>query len=192
MFSHESALHLFFNTFALHSIAPVVNTILGDGWFWSAYIAGGLMSGLTSSAVFKTAMRLRPTFLPVSLGASGAIFTMFAFRTMIFPNDEFYIMFIPYPLKASSLLTGLMTFDFCGAVYTVFRSASRLDHGGHLGGAMFGLFLYYMLKDTHPKVKYVVNRFQKLRERQRAQRQARAKAKPLQPAREWPDWPERG
>ncbi len=50
---------------------------------------------------------------------------MFALSSMLFPDNSFYIMFIPYPIKAENLLPGLAVFETCGTIYSAYAQSVR-------------------------------------------------------------------
>jgi membrane associated rhomboid family serine protease len=81
--------------------------------------------------------------LSVSVGASGALYGVFAVFARMFPNMKFYLMFIPVAIKAKFLLIGLIAFDLILAILQL--EGDPLGHFAHLGGAFTGLLFFYTL-----------------------------------------------
>ena len=80
------------------------------------------------------------------VGASGAVFGIFAAVALLFPNSEFFVFFIPFPIKAKYLLIG------AAVISTVLGVASfqgdNVAHFAHLGGILTGYLLTkYFNKD---------------------------------------------
>ena len=77
--------------------------------------------------------------LPVTVGASGAIFGLLLAFGWSFPETSLYIMFIPIPIKAK-----IFVFIY-GAVELFFGvarfSGDNIAHFAHLGGMLFGIVL---------------------------------------------------
>jgi membrane associated rhomboid family serine protease len=77
--------------------------------------------------------------LPVTVGASGAIFGLLLAFGWSFPETSLYIMFIPIPIKAK-----IFVFIY-GAVELFFGvarfSGDNIAHFAHLGGMLFGIAL---------------------------------------------------
>lgn len=84
--------------------------------------------------------------MPITVGASGAVFGLLLAFGWIFPEQELYLMFIPIPIKAKY-------FVFFYGVAELFMgvaqfSGDSIAHFAHLGGMLFGaiLILYWKKK----------------------------------------------
>lgn len=84
--------------------------------------------------------------MPITVGASGAVFGLLLAFGWIFPEQELYLMFIPIPIKAKY-------FVFFYGVAELFLgvaqfSGDSIAHFAHLGGMLFGaiLILYWKKK----------------------------------------------
>lgn len=148
-FSHMSPGHLMFNMLGLYTISDPVIQILGTNdfiaYYFSALVASEIFSAATLSALFMITRRAHFMTRPC-LGASGALFAVFGMSAMMFPDNEFIILFLPwYPLTASTLLPVAVTFDSVGLVYAAFKW-SPLGHAAHLGGVLFSVAMlqYYL------------------------------------------------
>ncbi|KAI1723040.1 rhomboid family domain-containing protein [Ditylenchus destructor] len=131
VFSHKSLIHYGLNMYVLFSFAPlVIDKFLGVGQFNALYIAGGLVSSLTSLA-HKCAVRS-----PVrSLGASGAILAILIYACMKMPEARLSIVFFPFfTFSAEQAVYGIILFDILGLLFKF----KLFDHSAHLGGAICG------------------------------------------------------
>lgn len=90
-FSHKSFAHFLFNMIALWSFGENVHKVIGREHFLALYIAGGVSSSLISH-FFKLGIR---DSIP-SLGASGAVFSVVAASTYLFPNSQLAFIFFPF------------------------------------------------------------------------------------------------
>jgi len=84
--------------------------------------------------------------MPITVGASGAVFGLLLAFGWLFPNQELYIMFIPIPIKAKY-------FVFFYGIIELFMgvaqfSGDSIAHFAHLGGMLFGaiLIMYWKKK----------------------------------------------
>ncbi|XP_003747674.2 presenilins-associated rhomboid-like protein, mitochondrial [Galendromus occidentalis] len=131
VFSHQSALHLGCNMFALYSFMEVGVSLMGREHFLATYLTGGVVSSLASHFA-----KLYTQNRAVSLGASGAIFSVVAYVCMKSPDSQLQIIFLPMlTFKAITAIKGIMAFDFIGLL----SKWSLLDHAAHLGGALYGI-----------------------------------------------------
>ena len=170
-FSHQSFLHLFFNCFAFATIAPSVCFFLSDAQFAGFYLSAAAVSSLIGFALtglFSIPSHRAAQLRIPALGASGAVFAVFAASALIFPEVHYRILFIPYDIPASTLLPCAAAFDVGGLVYNMLRG-SPLGHGAHLGGMAWGVFVYKVWIERQPLLK----RVREERERRRAWAQRR-------------------
>lgn len=134
-FSHHTFLHLFVNMYVLKSFAPIIANVYGGEQFLAVYLSGGMM-GAFASLVIKRLMGVPY----VSVGASGAIMTLLAVTGFTYPNAQFSIAFVseifPHSFSAKHAIVGLICFDVLGLCL----GWRMIDHAGHLGGMLFGLF----------------------------------------------------
>ena len=71
------------------------------------------------------------------VGASGALFGVVAAFTVLYPDAEMYIMFIPFPIKAKILLPIVIV----GSVFLGINNYGGIAHFAHIGGAIVGFVL---------------------------------------------------
>lgn len=82
--------------------------------------------------------------MPITVGASGAVFGLLLAFGWLFPEEKLYVMFIPFPIKAR-------IFVFIYGVIELFMgvaqfSSDSVAHFAHLGGMLFGVILILIWK----------------------------------------------
>src|SRR5208337_463660 len=101
----------------------------------------GILSAIGYSFLSQPIFNISPGSM---IGASGAIYGIFAALTILEPNLKVYVYFIPMSLKYALLLFAL--FDF----YMV-NSLDMIAHTAHLSGLLVGLYIGSRIKKTHIK-----------------------------------------
>lgn len=159
--------HIFFNMFSLFSLGILLEKLWGPKRFIIFYMLCGIGAALVhelaeAAQVYKichslsvdenTLTALQTTqlrgVLSYAVGASGAIFGVFAAFALLFPNQELYIMFIPIPIKAKYVIGILVLLDF----YLGFSGSSLFGYGdnvahfAHIGGAITGFIIVQIWK----------------------------------------------
>lgn len=149
--------HILFNMFGLFSLGLPLEHQWGPKKFLFFYLFTGLGAAalhiISLAAIIHSATgTFTPTYEMLSeapaaasayftntVGASGAIFGIFAAFAMLFPDAEMMVMFIPVPIKAKYLMIGygLVELYFGLAMY----DGDNVAHFAHLGGALFGFIL---------------------------------------------------
>jgi|TARA_Y100000310_G_scaffold329278_1_gene398805 membrane associated rhomboid family serine protease len=137
MFFHANPLHLFINTFGLLFFGYNMEKQMGMAQFLMVYFVSGLVAG----GFFAL---LAPSQLPV-VGASGAIFGIMAYYTLIRPFMISPMPFIiPLPVSLASFLYVVSVIpimasgDFSGTV-------AHVAHiGGMLGGGLMAFGMNYV------------------------------------------------
>lgn len=72
------------------------------------------------------------------VGASGAIFGLLLAFAYFFPNQQLFLLFIPFPIRAKYLVTAYGLFE----VYSLYsQNNDNVAHLAHLGGMLFGYLL---------------------------------------------------
>jgi membrane associated rhomboid family serine protease len=129
-FLHANLGHLFVNMFTLYFFGPIMERILGSGYFLGLYLSGLIVAGIPSLIKFKN----NPNY--ATLGASGAVgAVLFAF-IFLFPMEKIYLMLIPVPIPA-------FVFAILYLIYSMYASKQergRINHEAHLAGALWGIF----------------------------------------------------
>jgi len=131
-FSHQSALHLGCNMFALYSFMDPMVSTLGMEQTLGIYLSSAVITSFFSS-VSKVATGRHGS----SLGASGAICTVLGSFATLLPDARLQIMLLPFfSFSASMGIKGLMALDTAG----ILAGWKVFDHAAHLSGVLFGIW----------------------------------------------------
>ncbi len=141
MFAHGGWLHIIFNMYALWLFGSVLERIWGPKKFLIFYLLCGLGAGLTQMLFVSTG---------AAIGASGAIMGLLAGFAYTFPNTEFFIIPIPFPIKAKWMAAIYACIDLFGG----FSGGDGIAHFAHLGGLAMGLILVIIWNKTDKKTFY--------------------------------------
>lgn len=136
MFAHGGFFHILFNMYALWLFGAALEKMWGPKRFLIFYFVCGLAAGIAE-------MFLVP--IGFAIGASGAIMGLLAAFAYTFPNVQFYILPIPFPIKAKYLAIIYAAFDLFGQ-FSGF--GGNVAHFAHLGGLVMGLILCIIWKKT--------------------------------------------
>lgn len=158
MFVHADTMHLFFNMFVLYSFGNNMEMLLsipygrGLGWvhYGILYFAGGLFA--TVWPMIKNADN--PNYM--SLGASGAVSSVFFAFILWMPNAQLSLIFIPgVPIPA--WLFGLLYLAY--EYFMAKRGTSNIGHDAHFGGAIFGILyvLFINFEKGQQFISYIFN-----------------------------------
>ena len=134
-FLHGGLLHITFNMLALLSLGGHVENFLGEKKFTYFYLISGVFAGLFH-------MLLVDSTHPM-VGASGAIFAIFAFFGLAYPDEKLYAFFIPIGIKAKRLLFALIGLE---VILALFSTGDGVGHWAHIGGAISGILFFYINK----------------------------------------------
>mmetsp|Transcript_34391 Transcript_34391/g.96954 ORF Transcript_34391/g.96954 Transcript_34391/m.96954 type:complete len:178 (-) Transcript_34391:34-567(-) len=144
-FSHSSAMHFGFNMLAFYSIGSSLYHSLSERDFLSLYVGSTLIS--SGMSLLSMARMANPAG---SIGASGALYGIFTAYALRNPDSELMIIFLPFmTFSALGLLKCLVGFDAVMLLASFFVR-TRLDHAGHLGGALAG-FIFHQLASSPPR-----------------------------------------
>ncbi|MGD8427983.1 MAG: rhomboid family intramembrane serine protease [Balneolaceae bacterium] len=128
-FLHANIGHLFVNMFTLYFFGPVMEHVLGGGYFLGLYITGLIVAGIPSVIKFRD----NPNY--ATLGASGAVgAVLFAF-IFLFPMERIALLFIPIPIPA-------FIFAILYLMYSMYQSKQargKINHEAHVAGALWGI-----------------------------------------------------
>jgi membrane associated rhomboid family serine protease len=131
MFMHGSIPHLLFNMLALLSFGPDVENQLGSRKFALYYLIMGLLAALLQLLLTDGAM----------IGASGAIFGILVYFTMLNPDAKLSLFLLPIGFKAKYFTLVMVVIELVLALI----GGGHIGHWAHLGGA-FGGFVLYLLE----------------------------------------------
>ncbi len=149
MFAHSpyGLIHILFNMFMLWMFGRILENVWGAKRFLTFY----LLCGIGAAAAHLIIQHFTGGYSNV-VGASGAIFGVFAAFAMLFPNTEMYIMFIPVPIKAKWVAIGYMALDLFGGISNA--PGDNIAHFAHLGGALTGVIIVLIWNKTNKKTLY--------------------------------------
>ncbi|MDR3651438.1 MAG: rhomboid family intramembrane serine protease [Paludibacter sp.] len=82
--------------------------------------------------------------MPITIGASGAVFGLLLAFGWLFPEVNLYLMFIPIPIKAKYFVIFYGVAELFGGVAQF--SGDNIAHFAHLGGMLFGAILILIWK----------------------------------------------
>jgi membrane associated rhomboid family serine protease len=133
MFVHGGLLHLLTNMLMLYVFGTAVESRMGSRPFLLYYLFCGI-----GAAVFSL---LLAGLMPVGpfVGASGAILGVAVAFAMLWPDAELIIFPIPIPIKARTLVIGLVALDVIGSRLW---PGDGIAHIAHVGGALFGYLFF--------------------------------------------------
>ncbi|EIE25226.1 rhomboid-domain-containing protein [Coccomyxa subellipsoidea C-169] len=126
-FLHAGILHLGLNCWALYSIGPEVEGVMGYSTFAAIYVLSGL-AGSTASFLFSDL---------ITVGASGAIFGLLGATAGYFLRNRA----LQGSTQQLTYIAGIVALNiFLGA-----SPGSMIDNSGHLGGLFTGVALGYIM-----------------------------------------------
>ena len=129
MFLHLNLTHILFNGYALFLFGREVERIFGHVRFAIIYFLGGL-SGSVGSLLYTDAP---------SIGASGAIFAVFAAMGVYFYHHRQL-----YGQSAQVRLTQMAVLAIINIVFG-FIPSMRIDNAAHIGGLLGGIVLAWFI-----------------------------------------------
>ena len=141
MFLHGGFLHIFLNMYALLIFGIPVEQAWGSRRFLLYYAFTGIGAGviiLTINTFLGGVNYITPT-----IGASGAVFGLLLAFGMLFPDAEILIFFI-IPMRAKFLVLLYGGIEFYSLVAS--SGQSPVSHAGHLGGIIFGLIFFLIIR----------------------------------------------
>jgi rhomboid protease GluP len=130
MFLHIGVIHLLLNLWALWSLGPLVERLLGNGVFTVTYVTSGLLGSLASLLWHEHT---------VSAGASGAIFGLVGGLLGFCVRQRGAL---PATLL-SPIRSAAVAFVVVNGVLTI--SVPGIDMAAHLGGLLGGIICGYCL-----------------------------------------------
>lgn len=135
MFAHspQNYFHIIFNMYALWLFGSALEKLWGPKRFLIFYFVCGIAAGFTQMFLVSQG---------AAIGASGAIMGLLAAFAYTFPNVQFYILPIPFPIKAKYLAIIYAAIDIFGE----FSGGGNVAHFAHLGGLVMGLVLCIVWK----------------------------------------------
>jgi len=140
MFLHGNLIHILFNMLVLWMFGNELERILGKSKFLELYFFCGIGSGII------TLLFNYNSYTPV-VGASGAIYGLFAAYAIIYPNRNVYFYFL-FPIKIKYLLFLISSISFLSIIL---QQNTSISHITHLGGIIFCLIYFNINKISNYK-----------------------------------------
>jgi membrane associated rhomboid family serine protease len=148
MFLHTSLLHLLFNMLVLYFFGTALETRAGNRQLLAIFFTSGILSAIGYTFLSGPIFSISPGPM---IGASGAIYGVFAALTMLEPDIRVYVYFIPMKLKHALVLFALFDFLMAG-------SSDMIAHTAHLSGLFVGLYMGLRIKkiqENAAKYRYI-------------------------------------
>ncbi|CAK7901087.1 rhomboid protein 1, mitochondrial [[Candida] anglica] len=131
-FSHQSLTHFLVNMFVLHSFGTSLCAMIGASNFFAFYLNSAVIASFLSLAL---PVLTRSNLAVGSLGASGAIFSVFGTFSYLIPKAPIAFFFFPIPGGAWVAFLGGFAYNIAGMAL----KWSRFDFAAHIGGCIAGL-----------------------------------------------------
>lgn len=138
MFLHANGIHLLFNMIFLFFFGPELERRIGGKKFLSVFFLSGITAGIGYS-IWSLVVLQNP--YASAVGASGALFGVFACLAVLAPHIRVFIYFIPMKITHALILFALIDLVFIGSGDAIARSA-------HLSGVIAGLYMGKQIKKT--------------------------------------------
>lgn len=139
MFLHVGFWHILWNMLLLYWFGRVIGDFIGDQRILPIYLLGGLCGGL----FFVLWDQLLPggSGMAYAYGASAAVWAIIMTTAMISPDYIFHLFLIG-PIKIKYIAFVMLLLD----LISIANNQNTGGQMGHLGGAFFGVFYVYMLR----------------------------------------------
>lgn len=131
-------------------VERATNTLLAAG-MPSAEITEMLQTGQYNSSILNQVPvsvleDLYRTFNTPAVGASGAIYGVSAGFILFFPNVELMMLFLPIPIKAKYMISGLLIVNIIAGISGYPLLGENVGVWAHVGGGLVGLLTAYYWK----------------------------------------------
>ena len=132
IFLHANLTHLFFNMLVLFFFGRELEHRVGNRVFWNVFFTSGIVAAIGYTLTGSGPM----------IGASGAIYGIFACMAVLAPEMRVYVYFIPMKIKHALVLFALMDFVLIGA-------PDMIAHTAHLSGIFVGILMGMRIKKAY-------------------------------------------
>lgn len=137
IFLHSGPIHLLFNMMFLFFLGPELERRIGGKKFLIVFFISGIIAAIGYSLWSVFILKQHST----AVGASGALFGIFACLAVIAPDIVLYVYFIPMKITYALIFFALLDLLFISSGDLIARSA-------HLSGVVAGLAFGKYLKKT--------------------------------------------
>jgi membrane associated rhomboid family serine protease len=136
IFLHSSFLHLFVNMLVLYFFGTALEERVGNRQLIEIFFTAGILSAIGYTFLSQPIFNISPGSM---IGASGAIYGVFAALTVLEPDTRVYVYFVPMKLKYALVLFALLDF-------LMVNSSDMIAHTAHLSGILVGLYMGLRIK----------------------------------------------
>ena len=136
IFLHAGLVHLLFNMIVLYFFGTTLEKRAGNRQLLTIFFTAGILSAIGYTFLSRPIFDISPGPM---VGASGAIYGVFAALTILEPDMRVYVYFVPMKLKHALVLFAL--FDFL-----MVNSSDMIAHTAHLSGLFVGLYMGLRIK----------------------------------------------
>lgn len=144
IFLHSGPIHLLFNMIFLFFFGPELERRIGGKRFLAVFFISGIVAAIGYS-LWSLFIIGNP--FASAVGASGALFGIFACLVILAPHIRIYVYFIPMKITHALVFFALFDLLFIGSGDLVARSA-------HLSGVAAGLLMGMYIKKTGQYIGY--------------------------------------
>ncbi len=143
IFLHANGIHILFNMMFLFFFGPELERRIGGKKFLEVFFLSGIIAGIGYSL---WSLFILNSAVP-AVGASGALFGIFACLAILAPDIQVYVYFIPMKITYALIFFALFDLIFIGSGDPIARSA-------HLSGVVAGLVIGKQLKKKRQDYRY--------------------------------------
>jgi uncharacterized protein len=136
IFLHSSFLHLFVNMLVLYFFGTALEERVGNRQLQEIFFTARFLSAIGYTFLSQPIFNISPGSM---IGASGAIYGVFAALTVLEPDIRVFVYYIPMKLKYALVLFALLDF-------LMVNSSDMIAHTAHLSGLLVGLYMGWRIK----------------------------------------------
>lgn len=144
IFLHSGLIHLLFNMIVMYFFGTALERRVGNKQLLRVFFAAGILSALGYTFLSRPIFGISPGSM---IGASGAIYGVFAALTILEPELRVYVYFIPMRLKHALVLFAVLDF-------LMVHSTDMIAHTAHLSGLFVGLYMGLRMKEKYRITRY--------------------------------------
>lgn len=149
MFMHGNFFHLLFNMIALYFVGRIFVQFLGERRLLTTYIFGGLFGYMIHLIGYQTIPFFTQSSAPSVVGASGAIYAIFAATAFYRPNYTVRL-FGMFTIPLIMIAVPYILIDLFSLA-----SSDKIARLAHIGGAMFGALSIYKVHSSKQFMNYL-------------------------------------
>lgn len=137
IFAHGGFWHIIGNSIGIFFLGRIVERVLSNKNYILLFLGSGIIAGLSQALLSTSGV----------VGASGALFAILGFITVISPNTKLFIIPIPFPIAIKYITTILVGVTII-SIMVGGVSAGGIAQIAHLVGLVIGLLYGTNMKDS--------------------------------------------